>query len=157
MRTLAATLLLLAAAAAPCLADTVSFARVWPQWFNGDTFGSYHEYKTGQELTGGWIVLRTQPGDRSGLYFLTRVKNTGGALPGATFTVRVIRPDGTQTRVYSFPADVPAGSKLFEIGLTGGDWLSSHTMPVAWEVELRSQDGRLLAEMSSFLWEKPAR
>ena len=155
MRRLITPILLLALAAAPCRADTVTFRRVWPQWHSAESFASLHEYRTGRELTGKWIVLRSQPAERKGLYFLTRVENSGAALAGATFTVRVIRPDSTETRVYSFPAGVPAGSHLFEIGLTGSDWKSSGVMPVAWEVELDSSDGRVLAETSSFLWEKP--
>jgi hypothetical protein len=155
MRQILAPLALLALAAAPCRADTITFARVWPQWHDSGSFESYHEYRTGKELVQDWIVMRTQPKSRSGLYFLTRVLNHGPALASATFTVRVIKPDSVETRVYSFPATVPAGSRLFEIGLTGTDWASSHVLPVAWEVELRSADGTLLAETSNFLWEKP--
>ena len=156
MRQILAPLALLALAASPGRADGVTFARVWPQWHDSNSFESYHEYRTGKELVQDWIVMRSQPKSRSGLYFLTRVENKGPALASATFTVRVIKPDSVETRVYTFPAAVPAGSRLFEIGLTGADWASSRVQPVAWEVELRSQDGALLAETSSFLWEKPA-
>lgn len=148
-------LALLALCAPACRADSVSFARVWPQWHDGSWFTSYHEYKTGEELVGKWTVLRSTPGERTGMYFLTRVENAGARLEGAVFTVRVIRPDSTETKVFTFPAGIPAGSQLFELGLTGGDWVAARTMPVAWEVELRSPDGRLLAQRSSFLWEKP--
>jgi hypothetical protein len=157
MRPILAPLALLALAAAPCLADGITFTRVWPQWHSADSFASYHEYRTGKELTGNWIVLRSQPASRAGLYFLTRVENPGPAIASATFTVMVIKPDSTETRVFSFPAAVPSGSRLFEIGLTGADWASSRILPVAWEVDLRSADGTILAEKSSFLWEKPGR
>jgi len=155
MRFFTATLALLALAALPCRADGVSFARVWPQWHESEWFQSYHEYRTSHELTGGWIVVRSQPKERSGLYFLTRVENKAGALQAASFTIRVIRPDSTDTKVYTFAADIPAGSHLFEIGLTGTDWVWPRTMPVAWEVELHAADGSLLAQKASFLWEKP--
>ena len=118
MRQILAPLALLALAAAPCRADTITFARVWPQWHDSGSFESYHEYRTGKELVQDWIVMRTQPKSRSGLYFLTRVLNHGPALASATFTVRVIKPDSVETRVYSFPATVPAGSRLF--GRMGG-------------------------------------
>lgn len=155
MRPKTTALLLLALAAAPCRADPVTFVRVWPQWHDGDTFSSYHEVRTEKELVAkDWIVLRSQPANRGGYYFLARVVNKGPAVAGATFTVRVVKPDSTETRVYSFPATVPAGSRLFEIGLTGTDWPSAHTLPVAWDVELLAADGRVLAKTSSFLWEK---
>ena len=79
------------------------------------------------------------------------------ALSNATFVLRVIAPDSTDTRTYSFPADVPAGSRLFEIGLTGKDWAKARVQPVAWDLELRAADGRVLASAKSFLWEKPVR
>lgn len=142
-----------------CLAQAadVSFKRVWPQWYDGDSFQSLYEDRTGRELTGKWIPLRSQPEERSGFYFLTRVENPGSALAGATFVLRVIAPDSTDTRTYSFPADVPPGSRLFQIGLTGKDWPKARVEPVAWQLELRAADGRVLASAKSFLWEKPDR
>jgi hypothetical protein len=71
--------------------------------------------------------------------------------------LRVISPESIDIRVFSFPADVPAGSRLFEIGLTGKDWPKARVEPIAWELELRASDGSLLARKASFLWEKPDR
>ena len=102
-------------------------------------------------------MLRSQPAQRGGLYFLTRVENPGGELKGGAFVVRIIAPDSTDTRVYTFPADVPKGSRLFEIGLTGKDWAGPHSLPVAWDVELQAADGRVLVQRSSFLWTRPDR
>ncbi len=158
MRRLIASVLLLALACPGGRAADVTFLRVWPQWHDAVSFDSYHEYRTREELTGNWTVLRSQPASRDGLYFLARVQNAGTALQGAAFTLRVIKPDSTETHVYSFPAGVPAGGRLFEIGLTGADWAGGkHVFPIAWELELSSADGRVLAHQSSFLWEKPAR
>ncbi|HMD62218.1 MAG TPA: hypothetical protein VKG78_12335 [Opitutaceae bacterium] len=155
MRPLFAPLLLFAAVCAGAPAPEPSFKRVWVQWHNTDSFQSFYEYHTGRELTGKWIVLRSQPDERTGLYFLARVENPGAALRGASFVIRVVTPEATQTRVFSFPADVRAGSWLYEIGLTGKDWAAQHVHPVAWEVELQSADGAVLARKASFLWEKP--
>ena len=44
-----------------------TFVRVWPQWHDSDSFQSFSEYQTGKELTGKWIVLRSQPEERTGL------------------------------------------------------------------------------------------
>ena len=155
MRPLLALLPVLGLLSAQARADDVSFVRVWPQWHEADSFQSLYEYRYHHELDGKWTVFRSQPWERGGFYFLTRVKNTGAALKGATFVVRVISPESTATHVYNFPAEIPGGSQLFEIGLTGTDWAGAKTEPVAWEVELHTADGRVLAQKSSFLWEKP--
>lgn len=157
MRPLLAAVTFLAAASVCEPAGDPQFVRVWPQWHDADSFQSFYEYHTGRELVGKWKVLRSQPDERAGLYFVTRVKNPGDAVHGATFVIRVISPDATDTRVFNFPAEIPAGSQLFEIGLTGKDWAGARVMPVAWEIELNTADGRLLARKSSFLWEKPGR
>jgi hypothetical protein len=157
MRSLLAPIALSLALCAAARADDVSFKRVWPEWHDSDSFQSFYEDHTGQELTGKWIVLRSQPRERSGLYFLTRVENKASVLRGATFVVRVITTDAIDTKTFSFPATVPGGSKLFEIGLTGTDWKGARFEPVAWEVELDAADGRVLARKTSYLWEKPER
>jgi hypothetical protein len=156
MRSLLASVVLLSAACAAQAAD-VNFKRVWPEWHDAESFQSYYEDHTGRELTGGWIVLRTQPEKRGGLYFLARVENHGAQIDGATFVVRVITVESVDTKTYSFPSMIPGGKRLFEIGLTGTDWTAPHAQPVAWEVELDAPDGHVLARMTSYLWEKPER
>jgi len=155
MRTFLARLALLLLAAAAARAADPTFERVWPRWRDADSFQSFYEDHTGRELVGKWTMLRSQPARRSGFYFYTRVENPGNAINGATFVVRVIAPDSTDTRIYRFPADVPKGSRLFEIGLTGSDWGGQHVLPVAWDVELQAPDGRVLTERASFLWTRP--
>jgi hypothetical protein len=157
MRSLLAPFALLSALCATAQAADLTFKRAWPEWHDSDSFQSLYEQQTGHELTGKWIVLRSQPAQRSGLYFLTRVLNPGGDVRGATFVVRVITLESVDTRVYSFPVFVPGGSRLFEIGLTGTDWKGPRAEPVAWEVELDAADGRVLAKKTSYLWEKPDR
>jgi hypothetical protein len=150
-------LLLLAGLALACAgarADTVNFLRVWPQWHDADSFQSYYEYRHHQELVGGYIVMRTHADNRGGLYFLTRVKNRGPELKGASFVLQIISPESTATREFRFGAQVPGGSRLFDLGLTGTDWGGPKVEPVAWCLELRSADGTVLARQASFLWER---
>jgi hypothetical protein len=154
MRPLLAPLALLFCVCAARASD-VTFKRVWPEWHDADSFQSLHEDRTGRELTGGWIVLRSQPEKRGGLYFLTRVENHGAQVAGATFIIRLITLESTETKTYSFPAIVPNGQRLFELGLTGSDWKGPRVQPVAWELELDAADGTVLARMTSYLWEKP--
>jgi hypothetical protein len=138
-------------------AGDASFKRVWPEWFDADTFQSYHEDQTGRELAGKWTVIRTQPGKRGGLYFVTRIENVGLPIEGANIVLHVVAPDSPDARTFTFPAEVPNGGRLFELGLTGADWKGEHVQPVAWAIELHGPDGALLARKTSFLWELPAR
>jgi hypothetical protein len=156
MRSPAVAVLFLSLCAAAHAAD-VHFKRVWPQWHDADGFQSYYEDHTGKELTGKWTIFRSNSKERGGLYFLTRVENPGASLKGATFVVRVISPESQNTRVFNFPADVPVGSTLFQIGLTGKDWAGPRVEPVAWDVELQAADGHLICQTVSYLWEKPER
>ncbi len=155
MRPLLAALSLFAAAGACAAAGDPRLVRVWPEWFSADSFQSYHEYKTGQELVGKWVVLRSRPEERGGLYFVAKVENPGEAIRGTTFVLRVISPEGTDTRVFTFPAGVPTGTQVFQIGLTGRDWAGPRVFPIAWEVELQGADGKVITSMFSYLWERP--
>jgi len=157
MRRILAPLALAAVFSARAPAADVRIERVWLQWHKSDSFESFYEYETGRELTGPWIVLRSQPGERTGLYFLVRVDSPRAVERGAAFIVRVITPDSTDTKAFTFPAEVREGSWLYDIGLTGKDWAGARVRPVAWEVELRSASGEVLARKASFLWEMPGK
>jgi hypothetical protein len=156
MRHLLASLVLLAAAAAPARAADIRFERVWLTWHDTASFDSYYEYHTGNELVGKWTILRSQPNERTGLYFEIRIQNPGAPVDGK-IVVRVIGPDSIDPRVFTFNVQEPAGSRLFVVGITGADWPFIRVVPVAWDVELQDADGRILAKKTSFLWEKPSR
>jgi hypothetical protein len=153
----ARALVLFLASLASLPAAELSFKRVWPEWLDASSFQSLYEYRTGREKVGKWTIMRSQPEHRSGLYFMTRVENPLGPLQGAAFVIRIIAVGSVDTRVYRFPAEIPGGSRLFELGLTGRDWAGSKVQPTAWEVELDDSDGRILARQTSYLWEKSAR
>lgn len=135
-------------------ASEVSFVRIWPAWREAESFVRISEYFGGGENTGRQTVLRTQAGQRSGYYFLVRTGNSGGALPGAKFELKLIKPDSPVTRTYTFPATVPAGGHVFNLGLTGSDWPGKDIHPVAWQLRLIAADGRELGAGQSFLWSK---
>ncbi|HLP07837.1 MAG TPA: hypothetical protein VK178_06705 [Opitutaceae bacterium] len=145
----AAALLLLALPA--LLNGAVEIVRVWPTYRDADSFKRITEYVGGNENTGNEIVLRTQAEPRDGYYFLTRVK-TDAAAPGASLVLEVVLPGNPAVHTYTFPADLPAGAKVFQLGVTGADWPSQETRPAAWRLTARAADGTVLAERSSFLW-----
>ncbi len=151
------TCALLTIASVHARAADIEFLRVWPAWRDASTFERIGEYFGQAENTGREIVLRTQASERSGYYFLVRLK-APAAIPGAKFEVSVIRPGQTEPTVYPFPADIPAKEAVFQLGLTGADWpAGKEGNPVAWKIALRAGDGRTLAEHKSFLWEKPTK
>jgi hypothetical protein len=153
-RTLALLGLLLAAAHGACGAE-LSFVRVWPRWYDNDQVIRISEFFTGRENMGERTIVHSRADSRTGFYFVVRVKNPGLLVSGTKFVVQVILPTSAEPKVFTLPADVPAGGKVYQLGLTGADWPSRRTFPVAWKLDLVGADGQLLASQESFLWAKP--
>lgn len=133
----------------------LSFVRVWPRWYDTDQVRRISEFFTGRENPGERIIVHSQAASRTGFYFLVRVKNPGPLVAGSHFIVRVILPVSPDPKVFTLAADVPAGGKVYQLGLTGSDWPNRRTYPVAWKLDLVGADGQLLASQESFLWAKP--
>jgi hypothetical protein len=150
------TLLAFGCAAHLAAADLTA-VRVWPGYRTAESFERISEYLDGKENAGGQIYLRSQPATREGLYFLTRVKNTGAALENVSVELNVITPASAEPkRINTFaPTRIPAGSHVFQIGLTGTDWTDPAAHPVAWQLRLLSADGQELLREQSFLWSQP--
>lgn len=138
-------------------AADVEFVRVWPGWRDAEDFESISEYFSGKEAGSKGTVIRSRPESRAGFYYLVRVANALGAQPGARFVLQLIAPDSPNVKTYTFPADLPARSTVFQLGLTGPDWPDQKLHPVAWKLDLLTADEKLLATSQSFLWSKPAR
>ncbi len=136
-------------------AADVEFVRVWPEWHAAIYFKRISEYFTDLEYTGHRIVVRSQPANRAGYYFLVRVNHPQVGLGSARFALHIITPADPRPKIFLFPIDCPPGVHVFELGLTGIDWPSKSIHPVAWDLELLASDGHALAARSSFLWSKP--
>lgn len=152
---LIALLLVLATAATSLAAAEVRVVRVFTGWREAASFKRISEYFTGRENTGGEVVLRTQPASRGGYYFLVRTDNDGPARD-VRFSLEVVMPGATQPHRFEFSAALPAGARVYQLGLTGADWPDKTVSAVAWKLELRDAAGTLLATEKSYLWEKPA-
>ena len=137
------------------LPGAVDIVRVWPAYRDADSFRRISEYIGGRESSGREIVLRSQAADRSGYYFLTRVKSDV-ALEGANLVVDVVLPGNPAVRTFTFPAPIASGAKVYQLGVTGTDWPAKNIRPAAWRVTARAADGAILAELASFLWSDPA-
>ena len=154
MRLLLVSLL---AALLPTLAQAASLTvvRVWPGYRTAESFARISEYFKAEENPGRQTILRTQATRREGFYFLVRLANPGADYPGATFELQVITPTARETRTFTFKADVPSRSHVFNFGLTGPDWPDATAHPVAWHLAVRSADGAELVQEQSFLWAIP--
>ena len=142
-------------ALAPALrAADLKLVRVWPEYRTADSFARISEYFGGPENTSGQTVLRSQPADRAGFYFLVRTE-TKAAIAGAHIELQLLLPGIEQPKKFSFPAAIPAGSHVTLTGVTGADWPGEKTAPVAWRLSVLATDGTLLAEEKSFLWTRP--
>jgi len=100
----------------------LELVRIWPSWRSADSFLRISEYFGRSETRSRQVTLRSQPDERAGFYFLTRIKNSGEALPDAHFELQVIRPDSPHPVTYTFPVTVATGSHAYLLGLTGSDW-----------------------------------
>jgi len=139
----------------------LELVRIWPSWRSADSFLRISEYFGGGEARSGQTILRSQAAERSGFYFLTRIKNSGQALHDAKFELQVIRPDSPHAVAYTFPTTVATGSHVYLLGLTGDDWPdfndkpAEDTHPVSWQLRLLDSNARELLRRESFLWAKP--
>lgn len=157
LRTLFILLLCLAGLSWRAAAAETEFVHLWPGWREAESFERIGEFFGGTEKPVRRTIVRTHPDNRSGYYFLLRV-TSATALTGAKFQLQVVRPDAPDPKTFSFPVSAPAGSTVFDLGLTGEDWPGGKLAnPVAFKLSLLAADGRVLAEHKSFLWEKPAK
>ncbi len=133
----------------------LTIVRVFTGWRDAASFKHISEYFSGTESTRGETMLRSQPDQRGGYYFLVRTAN-----PGAPLAVKVnlllSMPGEPKPRTHTFAAELPTGSAVLNLGLTGADWPDAKTNPVAWKLDVLAADGRVLASEKSYLWEKPA-
>ena len=137
--------------------EAFEIVRVLPAYKTERDFERISEYFTGKENPGKDIMLRSREGSREGYYLTVRVK-TPHALQELRVELQMIQADdGRDIRKYSFITDLPKGSHLLNIGVTGEDWkVSSRQPPVAWKLVFKDAWGWELASRQSYLWSKPA-
>jgi len=138
----------------PLSLSAAEVVRVWPGYRTADSFETIGEFFGREESTGGRTVLRSKPDERTGFYFLTRLRKAEAAL-GATVYLDVIFPDTHLARRFTFPFDLKKGQSVLNVGLTGSDWPGERVRPLAWRLSVQKADGTPLASSESFLWAQP--
>lgn len=154
-RSLAAWLLLGLTLPTIIRADGLEIVRIMQGWRSADSFHRITEFFGGKSSTGGITELRSQSTEPAGYYWFLRLKNAGAPVVGARFELQVITPAAPEPKTFAFAADIPAGSSLFQLGLTGSDWPGAKARPVAWNLRLLAADGTTLLARQSFLWALP--
>lgn len=115
------------------------------------------EYFTGHERAGSRTLLRSNPEERSGLYFIIRLNESLESSAINEVEVEWIRSESGESKVHTFPIESRAGKgRWIYCGLTGDDWPDEKQVPLAWSIRLK-QDQRELAQHRSFLYVLPDR
>lgn len=134
-------------------AANLEIVRVIPSYRPDTSFQRLAEFFTGREYTGGTVILRTQPAQRGGYYFLVRVKGLPGAEAASEAVLELIAPTSPEKQVHRFPVRLREGGQVLLLGLTGADWHDPTAHPVAWRIAFIDSSGNLLAQEKSFLWD----
>jgi len=139
--------------AASVAAHATEIVRVWPEWRTAASFVRLSELFGGPENPGNEIFLRTHADSRDGLYFLVRLAHAQAG--EGTFVLSVVKPGKPDPVDFKFPATVPAGASVFQLGLTGPDWPDAKADPMAWRVAFVDSSGTEQVAAESFLWSPP--
>ena len=113
------------------------------------------EYFTGKEFSGRQLILRSNPAKRSGMYFELSFSEKPNALTkDSVIVLQMYRSGALDPKIYEFkiPEDLHEKRNIL-LGVTGDDWPSRETKLIAWRMEVRTVDQKLLAQKQSFLWD----
>src|SRR5690606_8608727 len=116
------------------------------------------EFFSGKENPGSRKIVRSNPEQRSGFYYILRVDKGWASLPeGSQLVVHYVPVEKIYPVTYKFDLDEGVRSWNGEIffGLTGEEWTHGEGEPTAWKLQLVSAEGAVLAEKNSFLWSEP--
>ncbi|MFW5883182.1 MAG: hypothetical protein ACOCVG_02340 [Verrucomicrobiota bacterium] len=147
---------LLAALCLVSLAGAVEVREVLLRPMTEGEFKRIPEYFTGEEFTGGRTILRSDPQERRGLYFVLRLDTAVRKLPAeSSVRLHYITPEqpDIQTTVLPLPQARAPGREVF-FGLTGDDWPDLDERPVVWQIQVPDANAELLASRESYLWSR---
>lgn len=134
--------------------DAVTIVDIRPRYIPGEHFKRVSEYMTGREQLGKRILIRSDPEERSGYYFVLILDRHWRELPPGSYIVgEFYTPHSLelQTQRFEFPSQLPKNKELF-IGLTGRDWPDPDAVPAAWQFTVKQANGKVLASRKSYLW-----
>ncbi len=125
-------------------------------------FKRISEFFTGYEDPGGRAILRTDPCNRNGVYFILDLNKPGRCVPeGTRFVLDYVgcsteRPDLQRAEWVLTTEGRGQHFSEFFLGLTDARWscLEGAQAFLAWKLSIFSPDGELLACRQSFMWQE---
>ena len=133
---------------------STKIVEIVPRYIKTEAFKRVSEYMTGKENPGRRVIIRTNPRQRDGYYFILLLNHNVRKLPpdayiqGEFYTSKSL---DLQTRRFEFPSILPSTREIF-IGLTGDDWPEENETPSAWRFTIKNSRGEILAQKKSYLW-----
>ena len=117
-------------------------------------FSRIPEFFTGEEYVGTKIYARSDPKERSGFYFVVKVKGDSHLPEQSYWSLDWVSSSSPEVQSRKIPIKNKNifGKELF-IGLTGKDWPDQSIKLLAWRLRLMGDD-KSLTERHSFLWSK---
>ena len=135
--------------------ETVGIKDIHPRYIEAEQFKRIGEYLSGKEVTGGRLILRSDPDSRTGAYFVLTLDEKVRRLPrGTIIRGEVFTPRSPEAQVFEIklPSERPKTKELF-FGLTGEDWPDGSPVPGAWRFTILTPNGETMGQKQSYLWE----
>lgn len=122
-----------------------------------DSFKGIVEALTGKESFGGRVLLRTDPQQRSGLYFTVVFGNTLTPIPeGSRIVLTFITDYSPKPVSYTWTFPKVKHTLLFQnelyLGVTGVPEMNASRSLIAWKIDIFAPDGHRLATRHSYAW-----
>ena len=147
-------ILLLSISIETAFSSEVKILNVYRELIPKDTFVRISEYFTGKENPGYRVIVRTQPQEYGGYYFILQLNKKINDLPSNTrVRLEIALAGKAESTSYTFPIpyNKKAEKEIF-VGITGQDWVYEPTDLIAWKITLIDAEEKILIEKPSFLW-----
>lgn len=130
--------------------------KVRVQSMEAKAFFRIAEYFTGREHFGKRVILRSDPEQRAGIYFVVYLNRKLEKLPSGTlFELEFLQPGTSRLRRQDFVLpEIRKSTDVVFLGLTDSEQ-AERGLPVAWRIRVGKADGEKFAEYKSYLWELP--
>lgn len=127
------------------------------QYLTAENFKHIAETITGDEDMGEAGVVRTDPENRDGMYFVLQLSRYVKHIPqGGQVTVQYTSSSNPQVTSKTLPlSNLNKNGSYLYVGITGPDWPNPDASITAWKVTLQDSDGNPIAEKKSFTWNQP--
>lgn len=136
--------------------DGLKIEKVRVQAMEAKAFFRIAEYFTGREHLGKRVILRSDPEQRGGIYFVVHLNRNLDKLPAGTlFELEYLQTGTSRLSGHDFVLpEMRKSTGVVFLGLTESGWLE-RGLPIAWRIRVANDAGESLAEYKSYLWELP--